>query len=322
VIGTSELERTIERAMRLADVTGLSAALIESGLVAWSEGFGSCRDGSSDRVTAETVFAVASLSKPPFAHLALRLCEKGLLDLDTPLGELDPEPDDPTGFDPQAAGLSQITARHVLAHTSGLGNFEGQDLGRIAFPPGTRWRYSGAGYLYLQAVIERLTGSPLELVAAAEVFQPIGMTSTTYLWRPDGGARAADARKPCVSQGHEFRKAFAAWSLHTTAGDYARFVAETLRSEIGQALLIPQIELEDRLTWGLGWGLAGDAFWHWGDIGPPEFQCVAVASRSQRRGLVCLTNSEHGLRACADILRHTMGEDFSYPIEIVLKRGW
>jgi CubicO group peptidase (beta-lactamase class C family) len=321
VIRTSELERTIKRAMRHTDVRGLSAALIESGLVVWSEGFGSCRGESSDRVTADTVFAVASLSKPPFAHLALRLCETGLLDLDTPLAEFDPEPYDAHGLEPQAPELRHVTGRHVLAHTSGLGNFEEQDVGPFAFPPGAGWRYSGDGYLYLQAVIEHLTGSPLELVADAEVFQPLGMTSTSYLWRPDGD-RAESARDRCRSQGHEFRKAFAAWSLHTTAGDYARLVTETLRSEIGEALLTPQIELDEPLAWGLGWGLAGDAFWHWGDMGFADFQCVAVASRAEHHGLVCLTNSKRGLEACADILRDTMGEDYSYPIKTVLDRGW
>ena len=149
--------------MRPADVMGFSVALIESGRVVWSGGFGSCRNERGDPVTGDTVFAVASLSKPPFAYLALRLCEDGLLDLDTPLAEFDPEPYDAHGLDPQAPELRHITARHVLAHTSGLGNFEEQDVSRIAFPAGTRWRYSGEGFLYLQAVIEHLTGSPLEL---------------------------------------------------------------------------------------------------------------------------------------------------------------
>jgi CubicO group peptidase (beta-lactamase class C family) len=321
VTDASELRRTIELAMARANVTGLAAALIEFGQVVWSEGFGFCHE-SGDRVTADTVFAVASLSKPPFAHVVLRLCGTGLLNLDTPLAEFDPDPDDALGLDLQAPELSLVTARHVLAHTSGLGNFEEQDVKRTVFPPGTRWRYSGEGYLYLQAVIEHLTGSPLDLVAAAEVFQPLGLTSTSYLWRPEDATPTRGGRNRCASQGHVFRKAFAAWSLHTTAGDYARLVAETLRSEIGEALLTPQIELDDSLAWGLGWGLAGDAFWHWGDMGFKDFQCVAVASRSQRRGLVCLTNSGRGLPACADIVRDTMGAQFSYPIGIVLERGW
>ncbi|MEJ7791159.1 MAG: hypothetical protein WKF65_04215 [Gaiellaceae bacterium] len=78
---------------------------------------------------------------------------------------------------------------------------------------------------------------------------------------------------------------------------------------------------DDSLAWGLGWGLAGHVFWHWGDMGFKDFP-VAVASCAERRGLVCLTNSEHGLRACVDILRDVMGDDFSCPIAAVLERGW
>ena len=310
--------------MRLTGVAGLSAALIESGEVVWSEGFGLCCGQSGARVSADTVFAVASLSKPPFAQLVLRLCKRGLLDLDTPLVEFDSEPYDAYGLDPHAPELRHITARQVLAHTSGLGNTEDHDMGRIAFTPGSRWQYSGEGYLYLQAVVEHVTESPLERVADVEVFQSLGMTSTSYLWRPDDESPAASGHDLSSSQGHEFRKSVAAWSLHTTAGDYARFVADTLQSELGGELLIPQVEIDDSLAWGLGWGLAGHVFWHWGDMGFSDrnFQSVAVASRAQRRGLVCLTNSEHGLRACVDILRDVMDGDFSYPIAAVLARGW
>lgn len=179
------LGRSIERAMRLAGVPGASAALVERDQVVWSEGFGVCRGQSGDLVSADTVFAVASLSKPPFAHTVLRLCNRGVLDLDTPLAELDPEPYDAYGLDPHAPELRRVTARHVLSHTSGLGNFEESNVGRIGFPPGSRWHYSGEGYLYLQTVVEHLTGLPLEQVADAEVFEPLGMTSTSYRWRPE-----------------------------------------------------------------------------------------------------------------------------------------
>ena len=267
--------RSIERAMRRSGVTCLSAALIDGGQVVGSEGFG---------VTADTVFAVASLSKPPFAYLVLRLCDRGLLDLDTPLAEFYPEPYSAFGLDPDAPELRRITARQVLSHTSGLGNMQADDSGRILFSPGSRWHYSGEGYLYLQAVVEHVVGSPLERIAAAEVFETLGMTSTSYLWRPDGDSS---------TQGHEFRKAFAAFSLHTTASDYARFLVHTMQSEIGEAMLVPQVAVDESIGWGLGWGLAGDVFWHWGEM--LDFECVAVASRAEGRGLVCLANSAHAL---------------------------
>ena len=295
--------------MRLSHVAGLSAALIDAGEVVEIEGFG--RGEGGDRITADTIFAVASLSKPPFAHLVLRLCDRGLLDLDTPLADLLHEPYSAFGLDPDTPELLRITARHVLSHTSGLGNMQADDSGRILFPPGSRWHYSGEGFLYLQAVIEHLVGSPLERVADDEVFRPLGLISTSYLWRPD---------RDSSNQGHEFGKALAAFSLHTSAGDYARFVVHTLQSDIGEVLLAPQVAVDDSIAWGLGWGLAGNVFWHWGEM--LDFECVAVASRAERRGLVCLANSPHGLSACVEILDDVLGREYAYPIRAVIERGW
>ena len=152
------------------------------------------------------------------------------------------------------------------------------------------------------------------------MFEPLEMPSTSYRW-PSEAAPVAESRlSPLSAESHQFKKASAAWSLHTTAGDYARFIADTMQSEIGEASLTPQVEIDDSLAWGLGWGLAGDVFWHWGDMG--DFQCVAVASRTEGRGLACLTNGDQGLRACAAILREVLGDGFSYPIRAVLEHGW
>ena len=250
----------------------------------------------------------------------LRLCNRGLLDLDAPLAELDPEPYDAYGLDPHAPELKQITARHVLSHTAGLGNWEEHDVGRIGFPPGSRWHYSGEGYVYLQVVVEHVTGTPLEQLAETEVFRPLGMPSTGYLWTPPTKSRAGSGPGPASTEGRVFTRASAASSLHTTAPDYARFVIDTLQSELGDALLVPQVEIDDALAWGLGWGRAGHVFWHWGDM--DDFRCVAVASRVEGRGLVCLTNSRGGLDACVEIVSYVMGDDFAYPIRAVLERGW
>jgi len=128
---------------------------------------------------------------------------------------------------------------------------QADDKGRILFSPGARWHYSGEDYLYLQAVIEHLVGAPLERVADDEVFRPLGMVSTSYLWRPGRDSSA---------QGYEFSRAFVAFSLHTSAGDYARLVAHAVQSETGPTLLTPQVAVDDRIAWRVGWGLAGDAF--------------------------------------------------------------
>ena len=312
--------RSVERISKRFGVPGVSAALVERGEIVWGEGFGVCRGEGERRIDADTVFAVASLSKPPFAHLVVRLCDRGLLDLDAPLAEFYPRPYDACGLDAEAPELKQITARQVLSHTSGLGNWGEDDVGRIGFPPGSRWHYSGEGYVYLQEVVEHLTGSPLEQLADAEVFRPLGMRSSGYLCRADDRVSPRSGADSCPFEGRSFARASAASSLHTTASDYARFVVDTLESAVGSALLAPQAKIDDAHGWGLGWALANDVVWHWGEM--DYFSCVAVASRAERRGLVCLTNGDEGLSACADILGDVLGEQFAYPIRAVLERGW
>jgi len=300
----ARLAHDVERAAQRTATSALAAVVIEDRAIAASGSFG-CGVGP------DTVFAVASLSKPVFAHAALRLSTRGQLDLDTPLIELDPAPYVPDRIDPDAPDLRRITARHVLSHTSGLGNWQDADVGRIGFLPGSRWHYSGDGFLYLQSVVEHLTESPLEVLAETEVLRPLSMDSTSYFWRATRGVRA---------EGHEFSKAAAAYSLHTTASDYARFVIDAMRSEVGSKMLEPQVAIDGSLAWGLGWGIAGRVFWHWGEI--DRFACAAVGSRETGRGLVCLARGDDGLDACAEILRSSLGGEYSYPISAVLERGW
>jgi hypothetical protein len=89
---------------------------------------------------------------------------------------------------------------------------------------------------------------------------------------------------------------------------------------VGDALLVPQVKIDDSLGWGLGWGISGDIVWRWGEM--DYFSSVAVASRAKGRGLVCLTNGDDGLAACAEILEDALGDEFAYPIRAVLQRGW
>src|SRR6266699_426718 len=96
-----------------------------------------------------TMFEAASMSKPVFAYAVLKLCERGVLDLDTPLTHYTTSR--LLAGDPR---LDLITARHVLSHTTGFANWRSQSHPlSIAFTPGTQWSYSGEGYSYLQSVI-------------------------------------------------------------------------------------------------------------------------------------------------------------------------
>ncbi|MDQ3950386.1 MAG: beta-lactamase family protein, partial [Gemmatimonadota bacterium] len=102
----------LPRWMRLASVPGVAVAVIDRERVS-ARGFGITRAGGADAVNADTVFEAASLSKPVFAYLVLRLAADGALDLDRPLGEYLPLPN------PSDAAARPITARNVLSHTTG-----------------------------------------------------------------------------------------------------------------------------------------------------------------------------------------------------------
>ena len=70
----------------------------------------------------------------------------------------------------------------VLSHGTGLPNWGGEQL-TLQFEPGTAYGYSGEGFVYLQKAIERATGQSLEALARREVFEPLGMTRSSYIWQ-------------------------------------------------------------------------------------------------------------------------------------------
>jgi CubicO group peptidase (beta-lactamase class C family) len=301
----------IEELRRRGEVPGLSIAVIRDGKIVWQHSCGrknAIPDVKTDGpVREDTLFPAASLSKPVFAYLALRLVDRRVLDLDKPLYEYLPNP-----RMEQDERYKRITARMVLSHTSGLPNWGGTPL-RLLFTPGERWSYSSEGYMYLQAVVEKVTGQSLEALAQKEVFRPLHMKHSTYAWSPAvvGNLVSGDSGV-AAPQVINDPKAGAAYSLLTTAGDYARFVIaiidETgLTKATAERMLTPQVETRqdeqpgqqkapDGAFWGLGWGLErtdrGPYFWHVGDIG--GFKCFVIGSRARRDGMVVFTNTLEG----------------------------
>lgn len=306
------LESSLPGLMSEAGVPGLAMAVIRDGTLAWRGAFGVMDAESGRPVTDDTVFEAASLSKPVFAYAVLRLAERGELDLDRPLWEILPY--ERLEHDPRARA---ITARLALSHQSGLPNWGGTPL-EMSFAPGERWSYSGEGYVYLQKAVEKLTGEGLDALARREVFAPLGMSASAYVWREAYAETAASPHDHlgAVQSKNRPDEANAASSLHTTASDYARFVAAILRptvedGELVRRMLEPQAEVRawgtsevvPGLYWGLGWGLQdgahGRAFWHWGDN--ETFRCYVMGYPETGDAFVYFTNSENGLSLAGKI---------------------
>jgi len=308
------IDARVTELMLLSDVPGLSLGIVEGGEVVVERGYGTRRGTDGDAVDLETVFEAASLSKPVTAYVVLQLVDRGILDLDRPLVEYYEYSD--LASDERN---SLITPRMILSHTSGLPNWRprDQDLTFVA-EPGERFNYSGEGFMYLQLVVEELTGESLEALAGRLVFEPLGMTHSSFLWANTAGANVASPhnRFGPMDKGTADTPA-AAYSLHTTAGDYTTFLAAMMRGEflsdsLRVAFMSPQIEVETGVAWGLGWGLqwTGQSHlgvWHWGHNG--GFRAYVLGFPERGDGFVMFTNSDNGMLLLADLVELLYGGD-------------
>ena len=324
----NNLEKLIPRLMKDADVPGLSLAIIRNGEVFWHRGFGVKNAETKEPITDNTVFEAASLSKTVFAYAVLKMVEKGTIDLDAPLNKYFP-----AAYIENDERLSQITARRVLSHTTGFPNWRsnGKPL-QIYFTPGKRFSYSGEGFVYLQKVIEHLSGMPLEDFMKKTVFEPLEMTNSSFVWQQKYDSLKAYAHDSAggLAGRDESSQANAASSLHTTALDYGKFVSAILqRRGINEAtvkeMLRPQVKVDNAcavcferaasgkfsstIAWGLGWGLEntpiGNSFWHWGDNG--NVKSFVVAFDKSKTGVVIFSNSANGLSIADEIVSSIVG---------------
>lgn len=308
----SHFEHIIATLMQHAQIPGLAIALVEGQNLLYTQVFGSSRT-TRIPLMPTSLFQAASLSKPVFAYGVLKLWERGDLDLDTPLAQFYA---DPAVSDPQA---TTITARQVLSHTTGLPNWREEVNQTTLIPamtPGAHFSYSGEGFEYLQRAIEYLTAQPLATYLQTTVLAPLGMTHSRFEWGiTNAGEELLDADGIAAATGDR-TIASAAWSLVTTAADYAHLLlamlnpgehhTAALRATSIAAMLTPQVMVGNRpkLWWGLGWGLQqterGISFWHWG--GPQNsYTSYTATLLEQGTGVVILTNSAAGLPVCKSI---------------------
>jgi len=290
---------------------GLSIAIINDAKIVYHKTFGVSNIESKEPVTNESLFEAASLSKPLFAYFVMKQVEKGILDLDKPLYEYLPYPD--IAYDER---YKLITARKVLSHTSGFPNWRAQDNDEgkltIKFTPGTEFNYSGEGYQYLEAVVEKINGTDmggLDELFQKEITEKLHAESLYYLGN--------DKIKKNKVYGHNengptdnalFDRTFgAAYSLHTEAVSYATFLCamlnrEGLKKSSFDEMLKEQVHFKDdnklklevgQTGWGLGFAQKptknGMIHLHTGDN--HDFQAYVMFVPEKKYGFVFFTNS-------------------------------
>jgi CubicO group peptidase (beta-lactamase class C family) len=180
------------------DVAGLAVAVVREEEVV-SRGFGVRDVGSGASVTSETMFHLASVSKPFVATAIGSLATarddgEPVLDLDAPIVDWVPE------FTLADGREGEVTARHLLSHSSGLPDvtdygWHDPQLGddalsefarslsdwRLTTEPGSAYSYSNAGYELLGLLLSRATGTTFENAVRKQVLAPLGMRNSTFL---------------------------------------------------------------------------------------------------------------------------------------------
>jgi CubicO group peptidase (beta-lactamase class C family) len=326
-----ELKKVVQQTMAQTGVPGLAMAIVYKDEVIYLGGFGVQRAGTEDRVDADTVFQLASVSKPISATVLAALVGDGLVRWDDRVIDHDP------GFrlyDPWVT--REVTLRDLLCHRSGLPDHAGdllEDLGygraevlhRLRYlKPASSFRsqyaYTNFGFTEAAVAAARAAGKTWEDVAAEKLYRPLGMKSTSsrfgdyaaaanraWLHVRVGGrwvaryVRDPDAQSPAGGVSSTARD-LAQWlRLQLGGGRFqgkqliaAAALAETHRPQIVSSA--PKDPATDRAGfYGLGWNVSYDdrGLVRWNHSGGFDLGAATVVTLlpSEELGIAVLTNA-------------------------------
>ena len=333
---------------------GLAVAVIDHGKVGYVQAYGS-RNAKGDPLGTDTIMYGASITKTVFAYTVMQLVDQGKIKLDTPIkDDLDkplptygPDPVFPDKYGPYKdladdPRWEKITPRMCLEHSTGFSNFwfiEPDQKLHIHFDPGTRFSYSGEGFILLQFAIEhgrKSQGLGLDVGDLTKAnFDRLGMSRTSLVFANGQDANVADGwNDQGQPQPHDKRsKVRAAGSMNTTISDLSKFAAALVRgdglsaasraeiSKPGLHLGVPHLfplfqpdapanEQRKDLHAGLGVvvfdGPQGHGFYKGGHDGQTANTLVCI--EASQRCVVILSNDVRSEAGFADLVRFILGD--------------
>lgn len=301
------VRQAVKDQMAAMGIPGLSVAIADDFSLIFSEGFGMADLEHSVPATRETVYRLASISKPITAVAALQLIEKGRLELDAPVNRY--VPDFP-------AKQWEVTIRHLLTHTSGIRHYGSADeLGStrhytdtieplkvfaadpLRFEPGTKFSYTTYGYNLLGAAVEKAAAMPFMDYVRENVFEPAKMETArqddTYAIVPHRarGYRITPQRRVVNCNLADTSNKIPGGGMLATAEDLVRFAiavqrGSLLKPETVKLMFTPyQFPDGKRSAYALGWTVRQNGSQTW----------VAHSGGQQGTSTLLTTLPERGL---------------------------
>jgi len=350
-ISVASLDDKIQSLMKAANVQGLAISIFNNNEPVYKKTFGYKRIDTKAPINTNTNFYGASLSKPVFAVLVMKLVENGTLNLDKPLQEYLDKPiyeyKPSKKWHDNYADLKddslykKITARMCLDHTTGFPNWRWDEKDkklRVKSVPGSRYSYSGEGLVYLQVVLEYMLHKPLEQLMQENIFSVLGMTMSSYTWqtRFENDYCVGHNSTSELYEKDKDNDARAASTLETTLDDYTLFTKAVLKNSLlkestTKEMFTPQIKIRSvqqfgplrfrdsttndaiDLSYGLGWVLLKSTY---GTGAFKEghgdgFQHYSIIFPKSGTGIIILSNSDNAESVFKELLEITIGDSFT-----------
>ena len=252
---SDSLDAYLREAVASTHIPGVVAMVTDADGILYTGAFGEQNVAGGTPMAADAIFRIASMTKPVTSVAVVMLVQEGDVRLDDPVASYLPAFESVEVIQTFNAAdksytsrpaTSDITVRHLLTHTSGLGySFSNETLARLmegtpgasatSYPllhePGTRWTY-GESTRVLGTLVEEVSGQPLEEFMRERIFVPLGMSDTSYTvpeakrgrvvtvhrLTADGLVEAPNPDGPITSPPN------GDGGLHSTAADYVKFM--------------------------------------------------------------------------------------------------
>lgn len=320
-------DKAIEKWLLESNVPTLGLGIIDEGKLKQIKVFGELKKGSS--APYNTLFNVASLTKPITAIVTLKLISLGKWDLDEPLYNYWIDPDVS-----KSPNLKKLTTRYVLSHQTGFPNWRYMnDSGKLDFKfiPGTKYQYSGEGFEYLKKALEIKFKKTLDQLAKELIFEPLQMNDTEFYWskKTDESRFAIGYNTDGVAyETFKNKTVSAADDLLTTIENYGTFLVSVMNNDglskaVFNEMITNQVATKKDKYFGLGFeiydlGNGEIALSHGGS--DKGVQTIFFIFPESKKGILIFTNVDDGYKVYEKLLLHYFGEAGKKIIDIEMKK--